>query len=78
MQPLLEHPPDARPYPRGSWAPDDAESLVRGYRAGSRRGYPRGPSPRIGGGVQLDVRLEGVGRLAHGLAGLQHRAEGAA
>jgi len=31
MQPLLDHPPDVRPYPRGSWGPDDAETLVRGH-----------------------------------------------
>ena len=31
VQPLLDHPPDVRPYPRGSWGPDDAEALVRGH-----------------------------------------------
>jgi glucose-6-phosphate 1-dehydrogenase len=28
VQPLLDRPPDVRPYPRGSWGPDDAETLV--------------------------------------------------
>ena len=31
VQPLLDHPPDVRPYSRGSWGPDDAEALVRGH-----------------------------------------------
>ena len=31
VQPLLEHPPDVLPYPRGSWGPKDAETLVRGH-----------------------------------------------
>jgi glucose-6-phosphate 1-dehydrogenase len=31
VQPLLDHPPGVRPYPRGSWGPDDAEALVRGH-----------------------------------------------
>ena len=31
VQPLLDHPPDVRPYPRGSWGPDDAETLLRGH-----------------------------------------------
>jgi glucose-6-phosphate 1-dehydrogenase len=31
VQPLLDHPPDVRLYPRGSWGPDDAEALVRGH-----------------------------------------------
>jgi glucose-6-phosphate 1-dehydrogenase len=31
VQPLLDHPPDVHPYPRGSWGPDDAETLVRGH-----------------------------------------------
>jgi glucose-6-phosphate 1-dehydrogenase len=31
VQPLLDHPPEVRPYPRGSWGPDDAEALVRGH-----------------------------------------------
>ena len=31
VQPLLDHPPDVRPYPRGSWRPDDAQALVRGH-----------------------------------------------
>jgi glucose-6-phosphate 1-dehydrogenase len=29
MQPLLEHPPDVLPYPRGSWGPEVAETLHR-------------------------------------------------
>ncbi len=31
MQPLLDHPPDVRPYPCGSWGPEEAEALVRGH-----------------------------------------------
>ena len=31
VQPLLDHPPDVRPYPRGSWGPEEAEALVRGH-----------------------------------------------
>ena len=31
VQPLLEHPPGVLPYPRGSWGPEDAETLVRGH-----------------------------------------------
>ena len=31
VQPLLDQPPDVRPYPRGSWGPDDAETLIRGH-----------------------------------------------
>jgi glucose-6-phosphate 1-dehydrogenase len=30
VQPLLDHPPDVRPYPRGSWGPEEAETLLRG------------------------------------------------
>jgi glucose-6-phosphate 1-dehydrogenase len=29
--PLLDHPPDVRPYPRGSWGPEEAETLLRGH-----------------------------------------------
>jgi glucose-6-phosphate 1-dehydrogenase len=31
VQPLLDHPSDVRPYPRGSGGPEDAETLVRGH-----------------------------------------------
>ena len=31
VQPLLDNPPEVRPYPRGSWGPAEAESLVRGH-----------------------------------------------
>jgi glucose-6-phosphate 1-dehydrogenase len=31
LQPLLDHPPDVRPYPRGTWGPLGASSLVRGH-----------------------------------------------
>ena len=31
VQPLLDHPPDVRPYPCGSWGPEEAEALVRGH-----------------------------------------------
>jgi glucose-6-phosphate 1-dehydrogenase len=31
VQPLLGHPPDVRPYPRGSWGPEEAETLLRGH-----------------------------------------------
>ena len=30
VQPLLDHPPGVRPYPRGSWGPEEAETLLRG------------------------------------------------
>ena len=31
VQPLLDRPPDVRPYPRGSWGPEEAETLLRGH-----------------------------------------------
>jgi glucose-6-phosphate 1-dehydrogenase len=31
VQPLLDNPPEVRPYPPGSWGPAEAESLVRGH-----------------------------------------------
>ena len=31
LQPLLDDPPEIRPYQRGSWGPAEAESLVRGH-----------------------------------------------
>jgi len=31
VQPLLDHPPHVRPYPRGSWGPEEAETLLRGH-----------------------------------------------
>ena len=31
VQPLPDHPPDVRPYPRGSWGPEEAETLLRGH-----------------------------------------------
>jgi glucose-6-phosphate 1-dehydrogenase len=31
VQPLLDNPPEARPYPRGSWGPAEAEDLTRGH-----------------------------------------------
>jgi glucose-6-phosphate 1-dehydrogenase len=31
VQPLLDNPPEVRPYAPGSWGPADAESLVRGH-----------------------------------------------
>jgi glucose-6-phosphate 1-dehydrogenase len=31
VQPLLGHPPDVGPYPRGSWGPEEAETLLRGH-----------------------------------------------
>jgi glucose-6-phosphate 1-dehydrogenase len=31
VQPLLDNPPEVRPYPRGSWGPPEAESLVKGH-----------------------------------------------
>jgi len=30
VQPLLDHPPDVRPCPGGSWGPEEAETLLRG------------------------------------------------
>jgi prefoldin subunit 5 len=53
-------------------------------RAGSSRGCPRRAqsvnrtSPQVGDGVDLRIRLIGVGRLAHALAALQGGAERAA
>jgi glucose-6-phosphate 1-dehydrogenase len=32
MQPLLDHPPDVQPYPRGSWGPPAAQSFCGHYR----------------------------------------------
>jgi glucose-6-phosphate 1-dehydrogenase len=31
VQPLLDSPPEALPYPRGSWGPAEAGSLIRGH-----------------------------------------------
>ena len=31
VHPLLDNPPDVRPYPCGSWGPDAAQSLIRGH-----------------------------------------------
>jgi len=31
VQPLLDRPPEVRPYPRGSWGPEEAETLLRGH-----------------------------------------------
>ena len=31
VQPLVDNPPEVRPYPRGSWGPPEAESLVKGH-----------------------------------------------
>jgi glucose-6-phosphate 1-dehydrogenase len=31
VQPLVDNPPEVRPYPRGSWGPREAESLVKGH-----------------------------------------------
>jgi glucose-6-phosphate 1-dehydrogenase len=31
VQPLLESPPEVEPYTPGSWGPDDADRLVKGY-----------------------------------------------
>ena len=31
LEPLLDDPPQIRPYQRGSWGPAEAESLVRGH-----------------------------------------------
>jgi len=39
VQPLLDNPPEVRPYPRGSWAPLRRSPWSRGIRAGSRRGW---------------------------------------
>jgi glucose-6-phosphate 1-dehydrogenase len=32
VQPLLDHPPDVQPYPRGSWGPPGVESFCGHYR----------------------------------------------
>jgi glucose-6-phosphate 1-dehydrogenase len=76
VQPLLDHPPDVRPYPRRSWGPEDADTLVRGHPRWQEPWLPG--LPRAGDGIDLRIRLVGVGRLAHGLAALQGRAERAA
>jgi glucose-6-phosphate 1-dehydrogenase len=31
VQPLLDNPPEVLPYPRGSWGPAEADSLIRGH-----------------------------------------------
>jgi glucose-6-phosphate dehydrogenase-like protein len=31
VQPLLDHPLHVRPYPRGSWGPEEAETMLRGH-----------------------------------------------
>ena len=41
VQPLLDHPPDVRPYPRGSWGPTRRKPWSAATRAGSSRGCPR-------------------------------------
>lgn len=33
LQPLVEQPPAARPYPRGSWGPPQGDALLRGHPA---------------------------------------------
>src|SRR5690349_23399137 len=77
VPPLLDHPSDVRPYPRGSWGPDEAETLLRGHPRWQQLWLPRRDesvnrtSQRAGDGVDLRIRLIGVGRLAHALAGLQ-------
>jgi glucose-6-phosphate 1-dehydrogenase len=40
VQPLLDHPPDVRPYPRGSWGPEEAETLLRGHPRWQRPWLP--------------------------------------
>ena len=51
MQPLLEHPPGVLPYPRGSWGPEDAETLVRGH--------PRWHDPWLAATADLPARHRG-------------------
>jgi glucose-6-phosphate 1-dehydrogenase len=46
VQPLLDHPPQSHPYPRGSWGPSAAESLVRGHHRWQR--------PWLAGGTGAD------------------------
>jgi glucose-6-phosphate 1-dehydrogenase len=31
VQPLLDHPPAVIPYAQGTWGPDAADALTRGY-----------------------------------------------
>jgi glucose-6-phosphate 1-dehydrogenase len=42
LEPLLEHPPEVRPYARGSWGPEGADELVRGYAPWHRPWLPGG------------------------------------
>jgi glucose-6-phosphate 1-dehydrogenase len=81
VQPLLDHPPDVRPIRADPGGPRRRKPWSAATRAGSSRGCPRRAEPkrnaepadglpRVGDGVDLRIRLVGVGRLAHGLAGL--------
>src|SRR6478672_7120326 len=84
VQPLLDHPPDVRPTRADPGDPKKRKPSSAATRAGSSRGCPgraesvKRTSQRVGDGVDLRIRLIGVGRLAHALAGLQGRAERAA
>jgi glucose-6-phosphate 1-dehydrogenase len=42
VQPLLDNPPEVRPYTPGSWGPADAESLVRGHPRWQQPWLPAG------------------------------------
>jgi glucose-6-phosphate 1-dehydrogenase len=46
LQPLVEHPPAAVLYPRGSWGPPEADELLRGYQPWQ---LPWFPVPAKGG-----------------------------
>ncbi len=79
-----ELPATPAPTRAGPGDPGRRKSCSAATRAGSSRGCPRRAesvnrtSPRAADGVDLRIRLEGVGRLAHALAGLQGPAERAA
>jgi glucose-6-phosphate 1-dehydrogenase len=47
MQPLLDSPPEIRPYAPGSWGPSEADDLVHQY--GGWHG-PWAPEPTTAGG----------------------------
>jgi hypothetical protein len=76
VQPLLDHPPDVRPTREGPGDLRGRKPCSAATRAGSSRGCPRRAesvnrtSPQAGDGIDLRIRVVGVGRLAHSLAGL--------
>jgi glucose-6-phosphate 1-dehydrogenase len=45
VQPLLDHPPDVRPYLFGSWGAKEPEALVRGHPRWQQPWLPRRAEP---------------------------------